>query len=101
MKAVEIEKNKKEQINSIFDRKPVILATYVLRTIGAIILSVNLILDTSYAFLSTFYSIGLLGFYSVLLIIRYGIPIISIVRNCIYKVNEPIVDDANQEKTKL
>jgi len=51
-------------------------------------------MDTSYAFLSTFYSTTLFNFYSVLLGARYLIPIVGVVRNCIYKVNEPIGDEA-------
>ena len=42
--------------NTIFDNKIVIIGAYVLRIFGAVILSVNLVLDTSYAFLSTFTS---------------------------------------------
>ena len=67
---------------------------YLLRIIGAVLLSINLVLDTSYAFLSTFASMGLLGFYSVLIVVRYAIPIVGVVRNCMYKVNEPIEPDA-------
>lgn len=59
-----------------------------------LILSINLILDTSYAFLSTFANISFLGFYSVLVLARYAIPIVSIVRNCLYKVGKPF-DDGN------
>jgi len=33
---------------------------------------------------------GLLGFYSFLLLVRYAIPVAGIVRNCMYKVNEPV-----------
>lgn len=66
-----------------------------------IILSINLILDTSYALLSTFGGMGLLGFYSFLLVVRYAIPVVGIVRNCMYKVNEPvdIRDDASVKST--
>ena len=39
----------------------------------------------------------MLGFYSFLLVVRYAIPVFGIVRNCMYKVNEPadIRDDAS------
>ena len=61
-------------------------------------MSINLVLDTSYAFLSTFYSMGIFGFYSVLLGIRYAIPVFGIVRNCMTKVNEPIGDEGLKKK---
>lgn len=63
--------------------------------VGAVILTINLVLDTSYAFLSTFTSMGLLSFYSFLIAARYAIPIVLVVRNCMYKVNEPIDKDKN------
>lgn len=38
---------------------------------------------------------GLLSFYSFLIAARYAIPIVLVVRNCMYKVNEPIDKDKN------
>ena len=64
--------------------------------LGVLILSANLVLDTSYIFLSTFASMAILGLYFMLLIVRYGIPIVGIIRNCIYKVNEPIEEINDQ-----
>ena len=54
--------------------------------IGVIILSINLVLDTSYAFLSTFAGMGFLGFYNLLLVVRYAIPIVIVARNYMNKV---------------
>ena len=88
-------------MDSIFDNKIIQIAALILRVFGVFVLSINLILDTSYAFLSTFGGMGLLGFYSFLLVVRYAIPIVGIVRNCMYKVNEPvdIKDTASQKST--
>lgn len=60
-------------------------------------LSINLILDTSYAFLSTFAGMGILGIYLVLMAVRYAIPIVGVIRNCMYKVNLPIDDSATND----
>lgn len=62
----------------------------MIRIIGVLMLSINLILDTSYAFLSTFASMGILGFYNVLLVSRYAIPIVCVVRNYLNKMNQPL-----------
>ena len=53
-------------------------------------MSINLILDTSYIFLSTFATRGYYGFYSVLLVIRYVVPIVGIVRHTIIDANKPL-----------
>ena len=96
MLSSKLDKIKNEQLGSMFDKKPVLIAAYILRLIGAVILSINLILDTSYAFLSTFSSMGLLSFYSFMLASRYAIPVVLVVRNCMYKVNKPIDEDGKE-----
>ena len=75
-------------VSSIYDKKIFSIGVFVVRVIGVFILAVNLILDTSYAFLSTFASTKIFNFYNVLLAVRYVIPLFVLGRNCMYKLNE-------------
>lgn len=62
-----------------------------------LILSINLIVDTSYVFLSKFAGMGVLGLYLLALAVRYLIPIIGVICNCMYKVNLPIEDGVTND----
>lgn len=64
---------------------------FVWRVLGLLILSANLVLDTAYIFLSKFANTTLYGLYVFVLGARYTIVFLAIVRNCIKKVNEPLV----------
>jgi len=88
---MENEISKKKQYTSIFENNIfVVIATWSIRIIGALVLSINLILDTSYIFLSTFAGRGYYGFYSLLLVIRYIVPLLGVVRFYINSVNKPL-----------
>ena len=94
---MENEISKKRQFTSIFEKNIfVVIATWSIRIIGTLVLSINLILDTSYIFLSTFASRGYYGFYSLLLVIRYLIPLLGVLRFYMNSVNKPLeIKDAH------
>ena len=62
----------------------------LIKILGVLILSMNLVLDYSYIFLSTFSSTTILGVYGILLVVRLLISFTLAVRGLMYKVNEPL-----------
>ena len=78
------------QYVSIFDNVFIIALVWGIRITGVLVLSINLILDTSYIFLSTFGNRGYYGIYSLMLVIRYVIPILGIVRHVVVDSNKPL-----------